>query len=80
MTKLDWDKAKRQKEIGYRKEARVKRHAQPPSQKQRSFIKGLCRQLGISEPDGIATSSGASNVIEDLKRRKERRATKAGGA
>lgn len=49
----------------------AKQGTKPVSEKQLAYIRGLARQLGIAVPDGIATSVGASHVIEDLKRRRE---------
>jgi hypothetical protein len=48
------------------------------SEKQIAYIKSLARQLGVPIPDGISTKRGASNTIQDLKRRREQRASKAG--
>lgn len=43
------------------------------SEKQLPYIRSLARQLGIPTPDGIASKRGASHIIEDLKKRRERR-------
>jgi len=59
-----------------RKHAKVVHRKLEPemaSEKQLAYIRGLARQLGIPVPDGIATKRGASHVIEDLKKRRERR-------
>lgn len=59
-----------------RKHAKVvKRKLEPEmaSEKQLAYIRDLARQLQIPVPDGIATKRGASNIIEDLKKRRERR-------
>lgn len=59
-----------------RKHAPVRKSKLEPemaSEKQLAYIRGLARQLEIPEPDGIATKRGASNTINELKKRRDKR-------
>lgn len=72
---LNWRKAQARQARRARQNEELSAHGKPyaksASDSQRELIRSLAKELGIPEPDGIATRSGAQATIANLKRRTE---------